>query len=133
LKTIPPSQSEADDFSSQDIETKEETTMVKEQPEIKSEVVEEQPKEEIKETPEEVKEEQPKEELKEENTFDAEAEIKALKEELASLKAVKEEVTALKEENVKLKAELDKPVMKATQESIPKVENKAYISPLNLI
>lgn len=90
--------------------------MVEEKPEIKAEVVE-----------------QPIAEVKSENNFNAEAEIKALKEELISLKAIKEEVTALKEENVKLKAELDKPIMKATQESIPKVENKAYISPLNLI
>jgi hypothetical protein len=106
---------QADDFSS-NIEIKEEIIMVEEKPEIKAEVVE-----------------QPIAEVKSENNFNAEAEIKALKEELISLKAIKDEVTALKEENVKLKAELDKPIMKATQESIPKVENKAYISPLNLI
>lgn len=93
------------------------------QPEIKAEeevkqpepVVEEKVEEPVVE--EESKPEEPKPEVKSEPN-PLEAEVKALKEEVA-----------------KLKAELDKPVMKAVKEEAPEipVEEQRFISPLTLI
>ena len=88
---------------------------VKAEEEVKSEAVVEE-KQEVEEP--KVEEEPKKEEPKPEEPNPLEAEVKALKEEVA-----------------KLKAELEKPVMKAVKEETPEIpeEEQKFVSPLKLI
>ena len=108
---------EADKMSEQEI-VKEKVDVqpdVKAEEEVKSEAVVEE-KQEVEEP--KVEEEPKKEEPKPEEPNPLEAEVKALKEEVA-----------------KLKAELEKPVMKAVKEEAPEVpvEEQKFVSPLSLI
>ena len=115
---------EADKMSEQEIVKKDDVQPdVKAEEEVKSEAAVEE-KQEV----EEPKVEEPKQEVEE-----PEPEVKAEKNE--EIEALKAEIKSLRDEHAKLKAELEKPVMKAVKEETPEIpeEEQKFVSPLKLI